>query len=65
FIRFGDDKASIPDTALAELAAFMADHNITITPGRVMRCVVHRDISDGDIDALVDALSAFIARYAD
>ncbi len=65
FIRFGDDRASIPDTALTELAPFMADHNITITPGRVMRCVVHRDINDADIDALVDALSAFIARYAD
>lgn len=65
FIRFGDEAAIISDKALAELGQFMSNHAITITPSRVMRCVVHRDISDADIDALIHALRAFIERYAD
>ena len=65
FIHFGDDDKSISDEALTHLKSFMADRDCRISPGRRMRCVIHRDLDDQDCAKLASALAEFIDHYAD
>ena len=64
FIHCGDDDKTISDEALSHLKAFMAARGCTISPGRRMRCVIHRDLDDQDCDQLVSGLQEFIDHYA-
>ena len=63
FARLGNDDCRIDDTALDDLAGFMAERGVRITPGRELRLVTHLDVTDADIDTLVNALGEFIAHY--
>ena len=65
FIHFGDDDKSISDEALGHLKSFMAERDCRISPGRRMRCVIHRDLDDQDCAKLASALAEFIDHYAD
>ena len=65
FIHFGDDDKSISDEALSHLKSFMAERDCRISPGRRMRCVIHRDLDDQDCAKLASALAEFIDHYAD
>lgn len=50
---------TLPEGKGAELADFLAKQNICIYPGDSVRMVMHRDLSDGDIERVIGAFSDF------
>ena len=64
FIGFCDNTVHISDDALKNLGSVLESYGCRVSPGRMMRCVIHRDIDDDDCSKLVDGLKAFIDRYA-
>lgn len=54
FIRLAPEKVE-------NLTAYLLEQNIVVTPGDVMRLVIHLDIDDGDIERFLSVLVAFFA----
>ncbi len=50
---------TLPEGKGAELADFLAKQNICIYPGDSVRMVMHRDLSDDDIERVIGAFSDF------